>query len=95
MKNRIWSKAISILTAILLVVGIVPNTTITVLAAETIALFSLYVGNTDVAKTEYSDNAAYWTSSDGGTNWTSQLDKPTADSCYIHYDGNGTRRCTM
>lgn len=59
------------------------------LAAENDRPYSLYVGNTDVAKTEYSDNAAYWTSSDGGTNWTSQLDKPTADS-YIHYDGNGT-----
>lgn len=62
---------------------------VTALAAENDRPYSLYVGNTDVAKTEYSDNAAYWTSSDGGTNWTSQLDKPTADS-YIHYDGNGT-----
>lgn len=89
MKKRIWNKVVSIFTAILLVVGIVPNTTITALAAENDRPYSLYVGNTDVAKTEYSDNAAYWTSSDGGTNWTSQLDKPTADS-YIHYDGNGT-----
>lgn len=89
MKKRIWNKVVSILTAVLLVVGIVPNTTITALAAENDRPYSLYVGNTDVAKTEYSDNAAYWTSSDGGTNWTSQLDKPTADS-YIHYDGNGT-----
>lgn len=62
---------------------------VTALAVENDRPYSLYVGNTDVAKTEYSDNAAYWTSSDGGTNWTSQLDKPTADS-YIHYDGNGT-----
>lgn len=62
---------------------------VTMLPAGNDRPYSLYVGNTDVAKTEYSDNAAYWTSSDGGTNWTSQLDKPTADS-YIHYDGNGT-----
>ena len=62
---------------------------VTALAAENDRPYSLYVGNTDVAKTEYSDNAAYWTSSDGGANWTSQLDEPTADS-YIHYDGNGT-----
>lgn len=34
MKKRIWNKVISILTAILLVVGIVPNTTITALAAD-------------------------------------------------------------
>lgn len=70
-------------------VGVVPMLPVTALAAENDRPYSLYVGNTDVAKTEYSDNAAYWTSSDGGTNWTSQLDKPTADS-YIHYDGNGT-----
>ncbi len=45
MKKRIWSKAISILTAILLVVGIVPNTTITALAAGEDAPNNLYVGN--------------------------------------------------
>ena len=33
MKKRIWNKVVSIFTAILLVVGIVPNTTITALAA--------------------------------------------------------------
>nr|WP_122012192.1 immunoglobulin domain-containing protein [Maliibacterium massiliense] len=70
-------------------VGAAPMLPVTALAARNDRPYSLYVGNTDVAKTEYSDNAAYWTSSDGGTNWTSQLDKPTADS-YIHYDGNGT-----
>ena len=70
-------------------VGAAPMLPVTALAAENDRPYSLYVGNTDVAKTEYSDNAAYWTSSDGGTNWTSQLDEPTADS-YIHYDGNGT-----
>lgn len=70
----------------LLCLGLLP---VTALAAENDRPYSLYVGNTDVAMTEYSDNAAYWTSSDGGTNWTSQLDEPTADS-YIHYDGNGT-----
>lgn len=35
MKKRIWNKVVSIFTAILLVVGFVPNTTITALAAET------------------------------------------------------------
>ena len=35
MKKRIWNKVVSIFTAILLVVGLVPNTTITALAAET------------------------------------------------------------
>lgn len=44
MKKRIWSKAVSIFTAILLVVGIVPNTTITALAAEGVPN-TLYVGN--------------------------------------------------
>lgn len=76
----------TVFVAALLCLGLLP---VTALAAENDRPYSLYVGNTDVAMTEYSDNAAYWTSSDGGTNWTSQLDEPTADS-YIHYDGNGT-----
>ena len=79
-------KIVSLYMALTLCLGLLP---VTALAAENDRPYSLYVGNTDVAKTEYSDNAAYWTSSDGGTNWTSQLDEPTADS-YIHYDGNGT-----
>ncbi len=79
-------KIVSLCMALALCLGLLP---VTALAAENDRPYSLYVGNTDVAKTEYSDNAAYWTSSDGGTNWTSQLDEPTADS-YIHYDGNGT-----
>ena len=82
MKKRI----LSVFVALALCLGLLP---VTALAAENDRPYSLYVGNTDVAKTEYSDNAAYWTSSDGGANWTSQLDEPTADS-YIHYDGNGT-----
>ena len=45
MKKRIWNKVVSIFTAILLVVGIVPNTTITALAAAEGAPSSLNVGN--------------------------------------------------
>lgn len=70
-------------------VGVAPMLPATALAAGNDSPHSLYVGNTNLASTIYTDNAAYWTSSDGGTNWTSQLDEPTADS-YIHYDGNGT-----
>lgn len=88
MKKRIWNKVVSIFTAILLVVGLVPNTTITALAADNDKPNNLYVGTTNIAITPYDDNAAYWTSDDGIT-WTSQTDKPAADS-YIHYDGNGT-----
>lgn len=88
MKKRIWNKVVSIFTAILLVVGLVPNTTITAMAADNDKPNNLYVGTTNIAITPYDDNAAYWTSDDGIT-WTSQTDKPTADS-YIHYDGNGT-----
>ena len=36
MKKRMWSKAVSIFTAILLVVGFVPNMTVAVMAAEEI-----------------------------------------------------------
>ena len=70
-------------------VGAAPMLPVTVLAAENDRPYSLYVGNTNIASTIYPDNAAYWTSSDGGTNWTSQLEKPTGDS-YIHYNGQGT-----
>ena len=45
MKKRIWNKVVSIFTAILLVVGLVPNTTITALAAAEGAPSSLNVGN--------------------------------------------------
>lgn len=62
---------------------------VTALAAGTDSPNSLYVGNTNLASTIYPDNAAYWTSSDGGTNWTSQQEEPTGDS-YIYYDGQGT-----
>ena len=86
MARRTWWKVGALLAAMMMFLTMLPATA---LAAENDRPYSLYVGNTDVAKTEYSDNAAYWTSSDGGTNWTSQLDEPTADS-YIHYDGNGT-----
>lgn len=58
----------------------------TALAAENVPDI-LYVGTTNIGATSY--NAAYWTSEDGGTTWTSQLDKPEGDS-YIHYDGQGT-----
>lgn len=45
MKKRIWNKVVSIFTAILLVVGIVPNITITALAAAEGVPSSLNVGN--------------------------------------------------
>ena len=70
-------------------VGAAPMLPVTALAAGNDRPHSLYVGNTNFASTIYPDNAAYWTSSDGGTNWTSQLEKPTGDS-YIHYNGQGT-----
>ena len=70
-------------------VGAAPMLPVTVLAAENDRPYSLYVGNTNIASTIYPNNAAYWTSSDGGTNWTSQLEKPTGDS-YIHYNGQDT-----
>ena len=70
-------------------IGAAPMLPVTALAAGNDSPHSLYVGNTNFASTIYPDNAAYWTSSDGGTNWTSQLEKPTGDS-YIHYNGQDT-----
>ena len=56
---------------------------VTVLAADYDKPNDLYVGNTKITST------GYWTSSDDGTNWTSQQEKPEEDS-YIYYDGDGT-----
>ena len=56
---------------------------VTALAARNDRPNSLYVGNTKIT------SAGYWTSSDDGTNWTSQQEKPEEDS-YIYYDGDGT-----
>ena len=64
MKKRIWNKVVSIFTAILLVVGIVPNTTITALAAGEDAPNTLYVGNERLPLGKDS----YWTTNqDPGT----------------------------
>ena len=78
-------KLFSLCMALALCLGLLP---VTALAADNDKPNNLYVGTTNIAITPYDDNAAYWTSDDGIT-WTSQTEKPTADS-YIHYDGNGT-----
>ena len=79
MKKRIWSKAVSIFTAILLVVGIVPNTTITALASVG-AHSQLYVGNKQVISG--SDNATYWTTDTDGN-----LTQSAADQSWnVKYD---------
>ena len=63
MKKRIWNKVVSIFTAILLVVGIVPNTTVTALAAGEDAPNTLYVGNKQVIVAE---TVTYWSTNDSG-----------------------------
>lgn len=80
MKKRIWSKVVSIFTAILLVVGIVPNTTITALAAEGVPN-TLYVGNERLPLGKDS----YWTTengslveSSGNENWNVHYNPDTA-----------------
>ena len=85
-KNTLAKRGLSLLCVLALCLGLLP---VTALAAEEDVPNVLYVGNRNFASTIYPDNAAYWTSSDGGTNWTSQLEKPTGDS-YIHYNGQGT-----
>lgn len=75
MKKRIWNKVVSIFTAILLVVGIVPNTTITALAAGEDAPNTLYVGNQQVIR---SSSTTYWTTDNsGGLTW---VENATDDS---------------
>ena len=82
----IRKRLLSACLALALCLGLLP---VTALAAGNDSPHSLYVGNTNFASTIYPDNAAYWTSSDGGTNWTLQQEKPTGDS-YIYYNGQGT-----
>ena len=71
-------KILSLCMALALCLGLLP---VTALAVDT-APQTLYVGSTTIT-------AGYWTSSDDGTNWTSQQKEPTGDS-YIYYDGQGT-----
>mgnify|MGYP000055102159 CR=1 FL=1 len=78
MKKRIWSKAVSIFTAILLVVGIVPNTTITALAAGEDAPNTLYVGNQQVIS---GNDITYWT-----TDASEGLGSASGDSWNVKYD---------
>lgn len=80
MKKRIWNKVVSIFTAILLVVGLVPNTTITVLAAETNIV---YVGG--VALTGSSGSITYATTNENGEVIT---EGATADNYNIKWDGS-------
>ena len=80
MKKRIWNKVISILTAILLVVGIVPNTTITALAAAPRGQV-IYVGNENVT------SGGYWTTDNDGK-VTAVTDESTPADNFIHYDAN-------
>ena len=69
---------LSLLCVLALCLGLLPVTAL----AEENAPTTLYVGSTTIT-------TGYWTSSDGGTNWTSQQEEPTGDS-YIHYNGQGT-----
>ena len=82
MKKRM----LSLICVLALCLGLLPATA---LAAGEDVPNVLYVGTTNIGTTSYNDNAAYWTSADGGTTWTSQLNKPEGDS-YIYYDGQGT-----
>lgn len=78
MKKRIWNKVVSIFTAILLVVGLVPNTTITALAAAPDGQV-LYVGGVQISST------SYWTTDSEG-NVTAYSGAETPSDSYIHYD---------
>lgn len=63
MKKRIRNKVISILTAILLVVGLVPNMTVAVMAADGI---ELYVGGQQITESGcYENQNGTWTKVDG------------------------------
>lgn len=79
MKKRIWNKVVSIMTAILLVVGIVPNTTITALAAGEDAPGTLWVGQTQITA------RGYWKTTTEGN-----FETGSENDYNVYYDGNGT-----
>ena len=63
MKKRIWNKVVSIFTAILLVVGLVPSTTVAVMAADGI---ELYIGGQQITESGcYENQNGTWTKVDG------------------------------
>ena len=74
----IRKRLLSACLALALCLSLLPVTAL----AEENAPTTLYVGSTTIT-------TGYWTSSDGGTNWTSPQEEPTGDS-YIHYNGQGT-----
>ena len=82
----IRKRLLSACLALALCLGLLP---VTALAAGEDVPNVLYVGTTNIGTTSYNDNAAYWTSEDGGTTWNSQQTQPEGDS-YIYYDGQGT-----
>ena len=84
--HTIAKRGLSLLCVLALCLGLLP---VTALAAGEDVPNVLYVGTTNIGTTSYNDNAAYWTSADGGTTWTSQLNQPEGDS-YIYYNGQGT-----
>ncbi len=81
MKKRIWNKVVSIFTAILLVVGLVPSTIVAVVAAEEDVPATLYVGETDITA------GGYWKTTDDGKLTSGGA---SANDYNVYYDGNGT-----
>ena len=85
-KHTLAKRGLSLLCILALCLGLLP---VTALAAGEDVPNVLYVGTTNIGATSYNDNAAYWTSEDGGTTWNSQQTQPEGDS-YIYYNGQGT-----
>lgn len=91
MKKRMWSKAVSIFTAILLVVGLVPSTTVAVMAADGI---ELYVGGQQITESGcYENQNGTWTKVDGTEPANGQFSYDAAtctltlNGAEISYDG--------
>lgn len=87
MRRGIWNKVLSMLTALLLVIGIAPMTATTTFAAGEDAPGKLYVGNQQVI---VADTITYWSTNDSGeltrvenatdnsSNWNVKYDPYTA-----------------
>ena len=84
MRRGIWNKVLSMLTALLLVIGIAPMTATTTFAAGEDAPATLYVGNQQVIK---SSSTTYWTTDNSG-GLTLVDDATDANDWTVRYNPN-------
>ena len=79
MNKKLFNKILAILTSILLLVGLVPSTTVTVMASGEDAPGTLWVGRTQITA------KGYWKTTTEGN-----FETGSENDYNVYYDGNGT-----